>query len=386
MLNYYSANWVFPVNSAPIKNGVVVVNNMGEIIEILPEHLAQNFPVQKFEGAIVPGFINTHCHLELSHMLGLVPQKTGLVAFVQQIIKSRQSDEALVLKAMLEADGTMYKNGIVAVGDISNQAISKPIKEQSKIHYHTFVEVLSFNPDGADAVMEQAKLLKKQFEPLSASIVPHAPYSVSSNLLHQINAEAEAENSFLSIHNQETPAENEFFETKTGDFIELYKFLNLNLDFFTAPGFRSIQAWLPKIVKQKILLVHNTVTNQADIDFAKSKHNNLYWCLCPHANLYIENALPNTDLFMDENLKITIGTDSLASNHQLNILAELVVLQQEKNIPFETLLKWATLNGAEFLGMASTLGSIEVGKKPGLNLIKLNDQFEIESDIVEKII
>ena len=387
MLKYFSADWVFPVSIAPIENGVVSVNETGEIQEVLTAAAAQQrqIKVNKHKGAIVPGFINTHCHLELSHLFGEIPERTGLVEFVQTVIKSRSADADAIQSAMHSADQRLFNNGIVAVGDISNQIISKEIKQQSKIYYHTFVEALSFNPEKAAATMDYAIEIKRQFTPLPATVVPHAPYSVSPELFALINTSAEEDEAFISIHNQETTHENEFFETKSGNFLQLYQFLGLNLSFFKPSGKTALQTWLPYIKKQKTLLVHNTVTSKADITFAKQHHGNLYWCLCPQANLYIENTLPDVELFISEDLKITLGTDSLASNHQLNILAEMKTLQSLKKVEFEKLLQWATINGAEFLGLEDIFGTIEVGKSPGLNLIQLSKDFEIESDRVIKL-
>lgn len=388
MLKYFSADWIFPVSSAPIPHGVVAVNADGEIREILSQQEASKTgsEIIYYKGAIVPGFINTHCHLELSHMLGKIPEHTGLVEFVQSIIKSRQSDVEEIKSAMIKANQQMIANGIVAVGDISNQLSSKEIKVESEIHYYTFVEAMGFNPERAEAIMDHAKGIRDGFSPLPASVVPHAPYSVSPELFTLIYRAAEANDAFISVHNQETTNENAFFETKTGDFLNLYKFLGLDISFFHPTAKTSLQSWLPYIKKQKMLLVHNTVSSKADIEFAKQTHQDLYWCLCPQANLYIENTLPDVDLLMEENVKITLGTDSLASNHQLNILAEMQTLQKHKNVAFEKLLSWATKNGAEFLALDDRMGAIEVGKKPGLNLIELSADFMIQSDHVQKLI
>ncbi|MGN8059582.1 amidohydrolase family protein [Pedobacter sp. 22163] len=388
MLKYFSADWIFPVSSPPIKNGVVVVNPDGEIEEVLTQEEAMSLglAITKHKGSIVPGFINTHCHLELSHMLGQIPEQTGLVEFVQSIIKSRQGDIEEIKTAMYAADRKMFENGIVAVGDISNQISSIEVKEHSKIYYHTFIEVMGFNPGRANAIMDDVKKIKHTFGTLPTSIVPHAPYSVSPELFGLIKVEAEKDNAFISIHNQETKDENAFFENKSGGFLALYKFLGLDISFFAPTKKTSLQTWLPYIKEQKTLLVHNTVSSRADIAFAKENNNNLYWCLCPQANLYIENALPDVDLLIEENVKITLGTDSLASNHQLNILSEMITLQKYKQVTFEKLLSWATINGAEFLELDQQIGTIAVGKKPGLNLIQLSADFKIESDQVKRLI
>lgn len=388
MLRYFSADWIFPVNSPPLRNGAISVDESGEIIGIFAAEQIHELNVtpQKYTGAIVPGFINTHCHLELSHMIRQIPEQTGLVKFVQSIIKSRSAEAEQIEISMQIADQQMFDDGIVAVGDISNQITSKRVKQQSKIHYHTFIEALSFNPERAIATMDFANAIKDQFLPLPASVVPHAPYSVSPELFKLINDAAEKDNALLSIHNQETTDENLFFEDKSGGFLDLYKFLGLDISFFNPSGKTSLQTWLPYIKKQKILLVHNTVSSKADIEFAKGNNGNLYWCLCPQANLYIENALPDVDMLIAENVKITLGTDSLASNHQLNVLSEMITLQKHKQVAFEKLLQWATLNGAEFLGLDTQLGTIEPCKKPGLNLIQLSEDFIIQSDHVVKLV
>ncbi|WP_175635019.1 amidohydrolase family protein [Pedobacter ghigonis] len=386
MLKYFSADWIFPVSSSPIKNGVVTVNATGEIQQVLTAAAAKNLDVVYHKGAIVPGFINTHCHLELSHMLGLIPEKTGLVEFVQSIIKSRQSETLQIELAMQKADQQMLENGIVAVGDIANQIVSKTIKQNSKIYYHTFVEAMGFNPERAAAIMDYTKGIRNDFSPLPAAVVPHAPYSVSPELFRLINTEAQNEGSLISVHNQETVEENAFFEDKRGGFLALYQFLGLDISFFEPTKKTSLQSWLPYVGQQKTLLVHNTVSNRTDVEFAKQNNANLYWCLCPQANLYIENALPDVDLLVEEEVKITLGTDSLASNHQLNILAEMKTLQQHKHVDFEKLLQWATINGAEFFGLDGQLGTMEIGKTPGLNLIQLSEGFIIESDHVTRLI
>ncbi|MET4082414.1 cytosine/adenosine deaminase-related metal-dependent hydrolase [Pedobacter sp. UYP30] len=388
MLQYFSADWIFPVSSPPIKNGVIAVNEGGIIAEIFSAEQAKTIKaeVKKYRGAIVPGFINTHCHIELSAMRGIVPKHTGLVKFVETVITKRGQSTEEIDSAMLAADAAMWQNGIVAVGDISNNLGSKKIKLQSNIHYHTFIETLGFNPAKAEEILENAIALRDEFLPLKSSIVPHAPYSVSAKLIGLLNDYASINNDFLSIHNQESQAENLFFEKREGDFLPFFNFLGIDVSHFQASGKSSLKTWLSAFETQKTLLVHNTFSSKADVEFAKQHNPNLYWCLCPQANLYIENTLPDVQMLIDEEVKITLGTDSLASNDQLNILAEMQILQKQKNIPFENLLSWATKNGAGFLNLDAQFGSLEKGKRPGLNLIQLSNDFEILSNKVEKLL
>jgi cytosine/adenosine deaminase-related metal-dependent hydrolase len=378
MLYYLSASTIYPVSSAPLKNGVIAMESNGTIHALMTAEEAKDLDFSKvkyYEGCLIPGLINTHCHLELSHLFERIPEHTGLQAFVQQVMKFRATPDEEVLEAMKLADKQMYENGIVAVGDISNVLISKSVKAETEVLYHTFVEVLGFNPAQASQVMKSAIQLKEAFAPLKASVVPHAPYSVSPALFEEIKNYSERTENLISMHNQETTDENLFFEQKQGSFLKLYEFLGLDISFFRASGKTSLQTVLPQLPAGKALLVHNTLTNESDIAFAKANHDNLFWCLCANANLYIENRLPDVNLLKEAGLKITLGTDSLASNHQLSILAEMKTLQDSQQgtegaLSFEELLRWGTLNGAEFLGIEENFGSLEPGKNPGINLVQ----------------
>ncbi len=373
MLTYLSASRIYPVSSAPIDNGILAVDEQGRISAIYTEQQAAELnivPAKTYIGVLVPGFINTHCHLELSHLKGKIKEHTGLLDFVGQVIQTRGIDEQTALSAMEAADAEMFDNGIVAVGDISNLAISRPVKLNSKLRYHTFIEAMGFNPEKAPEIMQHAIALKMEFAPLQASVVPHAPYSVSEPLLQLIGEYAVEERSVLTIHNQETLAENEFFQSKSGGFLRLYEFLKLDLSFYRPAGTTSLQATLPKLPQSKILLVHNTTTSLEDVAFALNQHQALYWCLCPNANQYIENTLPDVTMLIGAGVQITLGTDSLASNHQLSILKEMQILQESKGVSFETLLRWATLNGASFLEIEEQFGSFTPGKAPGILWIR----------------
>ncbi|TCC94246.1 amidohydrolase [Pedobacter frigiditerrae] len=381
---YITADWIFPVTHPPIKNGVIGVNEDGSINAVLSAEEAQGIRgVKHYDGVIVPGFINTHCHLELSHLRGKIEEKTGLTTFIKQILSQRQQPEDEIISAMQNADAEMYNNGIAAVGDISNLLISKSVKLKSKIYYHTFVEVFGFNRP-SEPIIAAGTEIKKGFEPLKASIVPHAPYSVSPSLFNEIEKVTKFDD-ISSIHNQETIGENELFEKGTGKFADFFAELGIAKSDAHNSGENSLKYHLPKLSKKvNTLLVHNTFSSKADVDFSKQAHQKLYWCLCPNANIYIENNLPAVDLLKSEDLKITLGTDSLASNHQLNILAEMRTLQDEKGISFEESLKWGTINGADFLGLGAQYGSLEKGKKPGIILISIAEDRMIKKDTTIK--
>nr|WP_121270633.1 amidohydrolase family protein [Pedobacter schmidteae] len=378
MISHISAAYIYPVTGNPIKNGVLAVDPMGIIKAVYTEEQAKERQINHithYKGLLTPGFVNTHCHLELSSLKGKIAKGTGLPEFVQSVIKLRRADEDETNQAMISADAELYANGVVAVGDISNLPISKALKSDSSIYYFTFLELMGFNPTMAQKAIENAKRLKNDFAPLPVSLVPHAPYSVSAELFNEIASYSQFQDGPLSIHNQETADENLFFEQKAGGFLRLFEFLGQDIGFYTPSGKTSLHTYLPLLSPQlKTLLVHNTYTSAEDVAYATCIHPNLYWCLCPKANLYIENRLPDVNMMRKAGIKITLGTDSLASNDGLSILSEMNVLQERFDVPVEELLRWATFNGAEFLEIAQRFGSFEEGKQPGVNLIDFTEK------------
>ncbi len=394
----YTADYILTGQADPIKNGSVIVDDDGKILKVLdPEVIlskaeAKTFAEinsEKLSGVICPGFINTHCHLELSHLKGKIPSGEGLIAFIKNVQQMRKADDSEILDAAAKADEEMEQNGIVAVADISNSAVTASIKTKSKLYYHNFIEVFGFDPKNADAVFSQAISVRDQFAPLAATITPHAAYSVSKELFKLIRKEAEQNNSILTIHNQESDEENKLYRYKQGGFLEFYNGLGLDIEFFKPQARNSLQSIVPLLSNQQnVLMVHNTFTSIKDVYFTRRFDRKINWCFCPEANLYIENALPKVNIFTHHGFNITLGTDSLASNHKLCILNEMRVLQQHfPELELKELVEWATINGAKFLGIEDEKGTIEAGKTPGLNLISGLDKLKITPETkVRKLI
>ena len=329
-------------------------------------------------GLISPGFINTHCHLELSHMAGVIPPGTKMVDFLLQVISKRDDSAQDPLDAARRADQRMYEDGIVAVGDISNNISTLPIKAGSLLQYQTFVEVAGFLPSGAEARLQQARQVYRGMSAVlgedHVSLVPHAPYSVSRPLFEALNQATRG--GILSIHNQESAAENDFYRDGKGDFLRLYETLGLRLDFFTPYHASSLATYLPWLdAPSSLLLVHNTASSAEDVglatSLAASRGQSLYWCLCPGANQYIQDTLPPLSLLRREGCTLTLGTDSLASNRQLSILHEIGRIIQDAfpEVSLEEVLGWATLNGAKALNLHTTLGRFTPGSQPGVILL-----------------
>lgn len=373
-MRYLSATSIFSGKEYLPSDSVLVLSKNNTIIDITTNTHIDTGNIEFYDGILCPGFVNTHCHLELSHLKTKIKQGTGIVDFGLEVIKQRNViPEEEQVELMLEADKLMQNEGIVAVGDISNTSLSISTKCKSILFYHTFIELIALNPARANSVFNSGQELLQEYKKhnLSASLAPHAPYSVSYDLIKLITDFCSELNIPTSIHNQESIAENNFFLTKTGDYLRLYQTLNLPLDFFNATNKSSLLSIISSINKNTpTLLVHNTFSSLEDINIAQNTLNHLYWCICANANLYIEKSLPDLTKFTDQNCKLTIGTDSLASNHSLSVINEInTILTHQANTSLELVLKAATFNGAEFLGIENSYGSFETGKRPGINLI-----------------
>ncbi len=390
----FKADYLFTDNEMLDGNAVLVTDENGIIQTKLPIEEAGD-EVEILNGIISPGFVNCHCHLELSHMKGSIPEKTGLIDFLLSVIKQRNFSADIIQHSIANAEKEMLKNGIVAVGDICNTTDTLSQKKQHNLYYHNFIETIGFPETVAEQRFESSIDIFKQFAqqyslPIeSNSIVPHAPYSVSKKLFEMIaNFPG---NHLLTIHNQESEEENKFFETGDSDLKRLYQSLGLDISFFQPNRKRSLENYLHYFYNnQSLILVHNVAMNEEDLraisswqlavgstnsDFTtenrKLKTGDLFFCLCPNANQYITGLLPDIDLLIKHNCKIVVGTDSVASNHQLDILEELKTIQKNfPHIEMKTLLQWATINGAYALQLNDVIGSFEKGKQPGVVLIE----------------
>jgi cytosine/adenosine deaminase-related metal-dependent hydrolase len=363
---------------------VLVTNNQGQIENVVPVDEAGS-DIEIFDGIISPGLINCHCHLELSHLKNVIPAGTGLINFLKTVVQKRGFAPEIIQREIEKAEHEMFNNGIVAVGDISNQADAIQVKRNSKIRWHTFIEVLSMTDELADENVEHySQVLKAHRDHLTAPhrsvITPHAPYTISKKTFELINERTTGE--IISIHNQEHPAEDVLYKTGKGEFMELLEMFGFKSSPFSVTGKSSLQSYLAYFNnRQKIFLIHNTFISSEDIlyaqEYAALNQLQLVFCLCPNANIYIENKLPPVEKLVSAGCHLVLGTDSYSSNWQLSIAKEM---QSLMSTPFlrkmgsrealAMLLKWATINGARALNWENDLGSFDRGKTPGVVLIE----------------
>jgi aminodeoxyfutalosine deaminase len=366
----YQADKLFTGTEILSREFVLICDAKGKVEDIV-EVIDAGDDVQRLQGILSPGFVNCHCHLELSHMRGLIPEKTGLIDFVFSVVTQRHFPDEEILEAIAKAEDEMFNNGIVAVGDICNNLLTLQQKQKQRLLYYNFVEASGWLPGIAEQRFLRSKQYYEAFAEVSpTSMVPHAPYSVSNELWNLLTPYFE--NKVASIHNQETAFEDELFLQNKGDFVRMYEMMKIDHSFYEPSGKTSLQTYFNKLEKaQQVLLVHNTFTKEEDVLFLKEpRKENVSFCLCINANQYIENSVPPINLFRKHNCNIVLGTDSLASNWRLSIMDEIKTIQKHfTSVSLEEMLTWATYNGAKALQLENELGSFEKGKRPGVVLI-----------------
>ena len=371
-----AANYVYPITSAPIKNGYIKLDDNGTIVEIgqLDKECEDT---EFYNGILCPGFTNAHCHIELSHLKGLFKEATGMSGFINQINELRcAAEEPERRQALEEQMDNLYNQGVSAMGDISNCSESFDKKASSPIKTRTFLELFGTLPEEAEDVISGGKALEERAREfgINAAITPHSCYTMSPLLLARAAQEG-LKSGFLSYHSQESPEEEELIISGTGALAENYKGRNLPTPPVT--GKPALLYFLDRLcsfsgvpVKGRIMLVHNVATNQESIDAALSTLEEPFWAICPLSNIFIHRQLPPLDLMRKNKLAICLGTDSLSSNKILSIVEEIKCIHANfPHIGLEEILVWACYNGAKAIGYESELGSFEQGKRPGVVLV-----------------
>lgn len=350
------------------KNAYVSVDNQGKILYVSDENeaLVERERTIFYNGIISPGFVNSHCHIELSSLKKRIPQNIGMTEFINNVSRIRTQSNNQIKQEILKADQLMYNNGISAVGDIMNTDNSIEIKRSSKIYYHNFIEVFGIDYLKSKQVVQQALLIRNSLSEagLKSSITPHAFYSINNDLYDFILKHSSP---ILSIHFLESEQELNLYENKTG---QLYDFLTkTNPDYIgMINSLYDLKIRVHEVQSSvnNLILVHNIEMEESFFETCKSS----YLCICPRSNMFIHNKLPSKALF-ESNNNIIIGTDSLASNDTLCILEEIKCLfNNYNNISLTDALKWATYNGAKALGIDDNFGRLKKSFAPGIILLE----------------
>ncbi len=375
--NRIAASYVYTLDAEePIVNGYVEYDDDGTVTAV---GRCEDISSEKrfLDGAIVPGFVNAHCHVELSHLHGKFRKGTGMAGFIDQINELRDwAGREVKVELVRKWMDKMWADGVSAMADISNDDSSFEVKASHPMYTRTFLEVFGSEPHMCEGVMNEVTELNAAADAagIDAAPTPHSCYTMSPQLL-SASAAAGLERGYLSYHSQESLEEEELIRYGSGAMYENRKRSGMSTPPVT--GESSLKYFMDRLADARpapydahVLLVHNVCLSQDDIDVARKVMNNVYWAICPLSNQFIHDALPPVRLMRKNGLDVMIGTDSLSSNDDLDMVKEMYCLHENfPEVGMNELLSWASLNGARFLSKEDELGSLTPGKKPGLVFI-----------------
>jgi len=387
----YRAAWVLPIGAPPIRDGWVTVHN-GRIVGVGPGmHVGNGRDEDLGRVAVLPGLVNAHTHLELSHFRGQVPAATSFVSWVRQVIALQRSRSRPNAPEIMDAIHSAIREavgcGTAVVGDISNTLVTVRVLAESALAAVVFYELIRFNTTDAQGVVEQAQRAIDAVPATAmvrASLAAHAPYSVAPDVFRAI-ARLNAQRP-CSVHLAESREEVEFICSGTGPWRTLLEELGSWDSAWAAPGGTPVE-FLDGcgFLDGRLLAVHGVQMTGGDL--ARLAERGVTLVTCPRSNAYTGAGAPPVVDFYESGLRVAIGTDSLASTADLNVFSELRELRRlAPSVPAARLLDSATRQGARGLGFDAEFGTIEAGKSARLIAVSVPDDVEdVEEYLVSGI-
>jgi 5-methylthioadenosine/S-adenosylhomocysteine deaminase len=378
-MTVYEADWICPVSSAPVRNGRVAVEN-GKLVPVVEKDAR----IVRFPGCvIIPGFVNAHCHLELTILRGFLDDLAfsewiPRLTFAKYEVLSRSD---LLLSAQVGAV-EMIRAGVTCLGEVMDLGTAWEAMREFGLRGVAYQEV--FGP--ADGLADEALAgLKRKVEDyrktetdtLRIGVSPHAPYTVSARLYQGVRQYAEQEHIQLTTHIAESPDEGMFVRFGTGIFADRWRQRAIPLD---PPGCSPL-AYIDRLglLRPETLLVHAIDLEDADIQRLSEKRPMLVHC--PKSNAKLAQGVARIPEIRRAGVIVGLGSDSVASNNVVDMFEEMreAVFQQRcrtqklDSLDAQTVFRMATLGGAECLGLEEDLGSLDLGKCADFVVVDLND-------------
>lgn len=362
-----------------IENGAVVIHE-SEIVDVGQYSTIRNTgasPVRDLgEALILPGLVNAHTHLELTHHRGLVQRTARFTDWLLQITHNPPQDRAWVDRAIRQGVEMSLAGGTTTVGDIHGFGQSTQRLKDSPIRKVVFFETTGFSPErsqlGVQRINEHLENAPEPDSRFSPAVSPHAPYSTSAELYRHCLQIAQSHGLHICTHLSETQAEIEFLASGTGTFAELLDTLHIPMEDWTPPGLTPVQYMRDLgVLEAGPLLAHCNYLADRDIQaLAESEASVVF---CPRSHHYFYHTNHPIERLLAGGVNLAIGTDSLASNWSLSMLDELKFLGQNYDrLPPETLIDLVTINGAKGLRLDG-VGKLAKGWQADLIAIRIAD-------------
>lgn len=383
-MKVFRADWVLPISDEPRADGWIGIDG-GRIVAV--GEAASPVPpgaIDLGSVAILPGLVNAHTHLELSHLEGTIPRTSQFVEWIRQVIRLRQDypdpRDARIVGAAREAIEQARAAGTALVGDISNTLVTQPLLAEAGLPGVVFYELLGFNRTDADRAVEDARTALGRLTAVpdvKTTLAAHAPYSVSRGLFDAIRADLESRGEEASsVHLGESAEEVQFLRDGTGALREQLEAMGRWVPDWEPPGCSPVE-YLDRLgfLGRGVLVVHGVQLTGSELDRLRALGATVV--SCPRSNEHVGVGLPPLEAFYAMDVNVAFGTDSLASVGDLNLFSELAVARGvAPRVPAGRLLESATLCGARALGFGEELGSIDVGKRASLIAVRMPDRVD----------
>lgn len=358
------APWILPGASAPIRDGIIlgrgsVILQVGPADEIpkAPHH-------ERLEGlAILPGFVNAHTHLELSGLRGQMPRNVPMREWLLALLR-RRPDRAGQIQAVADGVKECLATGTTALGDISFNNASAAVLAGLPIRAVAFAEVLGIGPNEHDAMARLGESLEGLAEGprLRHGISPHAPYSTSPAVYRQAVEVARQRGWPIMTHLAETSGEREFLLTGGGRLLTMLRQLGVTSTSLAVSGCGPVEfAARLGLLEADCILAHVNDLQDAELDMLAAGRASVAYC--PRSSRFFGRSGHRYAEMIGRGVNVAVGTDSLASNDSLDMLAELRLLAGEGLLDDSTVLNMGTIHGARALGWAAQIGSLESSKQ-----------------------
>jgi cytosine/adenosine deaminase-related metal-dependent hydrolase len=369
-----TARWIIPVDGPPLENGTVTIQ--GEhFLNPLP-HGKRKPDIDLGNAAILPGFVNAHTHLDLSGMRGKCPPTPDFTQWLRGVIAHRRSQtpEQVIGDIRIGLEESLGY-GTTLLGDIAAQGLSWGLVGESPVRGVVFYELIGLSEDRACEAIKSARswrewLRNHPFPNTRSGYSPHAPYSVRLSVLSAAGLSGHVYQLPLAVHLAETLAEVELLRDRQGPFVPFLQELNAWDPEGLASSWEDVVTLCAPLLRDApLLLVHaNYWSPPAGVP------PNVHVVYCPRTHAAFGHPPHPFREFLARGVRVALGTDSLASNPDLDVLAEArFVHRHYPDVPGPTILHMATLAGAEALGWADQTGSITAGKSADLVVLPLPD-------------
>ena len=364
-----TASWVLPVMGPPVRDGRVAVDG-GQVAWVggagdpgEPE----GRPRDLGPGVLLPGLVNAHCHLELSHLAGLLPGGGGFVPWVESVVASRGrfAPEAM-RSATASAIRFLEERGTVAVGDVSNALGHLDLLSASRLSAVVYLELLSWDPAKAEAVLAFAEQRLAEVTPalrpgVDVRLAAHAPHSVSPALFALLVGRGGP----AALHLAESPDETAFLAGGGGAWPGFLERRSLGDVAFAPPGLSPVRyADRLGVLHEHLVAAHGVQLDAVDREILARR--GVHVVLCPRSNRHLGVGAADVPALLASGVRLALGTDSLASAETLDVLDDAVLLHRQfPALDPGAIVRMATLGGAEALGL-DDLGAIAPGKRAAL--------------------